>query len=182
MLLVVCTEPHTARWCARPIVTGHPRWDLTPVVLPLSEIPMIAGTEAVPELMMLSAIANADHPELTLTLDRLQASLSGAMNRREALYFDVLDTTLTRITQSDVETDVNIPGRSYDYWSPTVRKFVNQGRAEGKADALLTILDLRGIKVPDGVRERFASCDDLEQLGEWIGRAATADALEEVLV
>ena len=43
------------------------------------------------------------------------------------------------------------------------------------------VLDARGINVPDELRERITACTDLEQLGKWIRRAATAHTAQDLL-
>jgi hypothetical protein len=42
------------------------------------------------------------------------------------------------------------------------------------------VLRARGIDVPDAVRERVQSCEDLEQLETWLSRAATAQTIGDV--
>jgi HEPN domain-containing protein len=45
------------------------------------------------------------------------------------------------------------------------------GQAEGKAQALLTYLRLRGLDVPEEVRDRILACTDLARLDEWFVRS-----------
>lgn len=54
------------------------------------------------------------------------------------------------------------------------------GRVEGKAGSVLKILAARNLPVPDEVRERILSCQDEEQLDEWVGRAVTASSADEL--
>jgi len=46
--------------------------------------------------------------------------------------------------------------------------------------ALLSILDARGIPVPDGVHNRITSCTDLDQLDTWVRRAITATTVDDL--
>jgi hypothetical protein len=55
-----------------------------------------------------------------------------------------------------------------------------QGRAHGTADALLTLLQARGLPVSDEQRVRIAGCTDLELLAQWIRKAATVSSTEEL--
>ncbi|MGW4907973.1 hypothetical protein [Streptomyces sp. NPDC004270] len=55
-----------------------------------------------------------------------------------------------------------------------------KGRAEGRAEDILRILDLRGIEVADVDRERITACADLETLGTWFDRAVTAASGQEL--
>jgi hypothetical protein len=61
----------------------------------------------------------------------------------------------------------------------------DQGRAEGEvegaAHAVLTVLCVRGIAVPDAARERILAERDLDQLHRWVERAVVATSLDDVL-
>jgi 3-methyladenine DNA glycosylase AlkC len=65
---------------------------------------------------------------------------------------------------------------THRYQSDFARRYFSQGEAE----AVLTILDARGIAVPDEIRANIAKCTDLDQLGRWIRRAATADKIQDL--
>jgi hypothetical protein len=56
-----------------------------------------------------------------------------------------------------------------------------RGEARGKAEALLLVLEIREITVPDQVRERVLACTDTVQLDEWVRRATTADSIADVI-
>ncbi|WP_237519347.1 hypothetical protein [Streptomyces sp. HUCO-GS316] len=55
-----------------------------------------------------------------------------------------------------------------------------QGQAEGRAEDILRVLDLRGVEVPEAARERITSCTDLDTLGTWFDRAVTAADTQEL--
>lgn len=69
---------------------------------------------------------------------------------------------------------------TYECQREFVRRYVFQGRVEGEAKAVLTVLDARGIDVPEDARSRIAGCSDLDQLGTWVRRAATADSIQDL--
>jgi len=54
-------------------------------------------------------------------------------------------------------------------------------RAEGHADALLTVLRVRGIAVPAGARDRILAQKDLEQMTRWLEKATVASTIAEVI-
>jgi hypothetical protein len=56
-----------------------------------------------------------------------------------------------------------------------------EGRAEGEVRAVLTVLDARGVHVPEKARERIEACTDLERLETWLRRALTATTVDEVI-
>jgi hypothetical protein len=57
-----------------------------------------------------------------------------------------------------------------------------RGRAEARADALVTILSARGIVPSAAQLDRVRSCGDVALLDRWIARAATASTADEVFV
>lgn len=57
---------------------------------------------------------------------------------------------------------------------------LEKGLANGRAAAVLAVLDARGIAVPEAERTRILSCHDLAQLDVWLRRAASATALADV--
>ena len=79
--------------------------------------------------------------------------------------------------------------KGYEYQSDFAKKYVAQGRTEGHiegrteeaARALLTVLRVRGITVPDAVRERILAQKDPERLEEWLERAAVASSVNAIL-
>ena len=66
------------------------------------------------------------------------------------------------------------------YQSEFANRYFSKGEARGEAQALLRVLSARGIAVPDDVRTRIVNCTDVDQLGAWIERAATADKIEDL--
>jgi hypothetical protein len=67
--------------------------------------------------------------------------------------------------------------KGYEYQSEFAKKYV----AQGEARALLTVLRVRGIDVPEADRERVLAQGDPERLQRWLERAATATTLAQVL-
>ena len=71
--------------------------------------------------------------------------------------------------------------KGYEYQSDFAKKYVAQGNAEGTARALLTVLRIRGIAVPDAVRERILAQTDPERLERWLEKAAVAASVATVI-
>lgn len=83
-------------------------------------------------------------------------------NARYAIW---LDKTLTR-------DDALIEGRA---------RGLEEGRAEGVAATLLTVLDARGFAITDEQRARIRACKDLQQqLEQWTRRAVAASSAEKL--
>ncbi|MDQ3790266.1 MAG: hypothetical protein M3422_23865 [Actinomycetota bacterium] len=69
---------------------------------------------------------------------------------------------------------------TWEYKSDFARRYYGQGRAEGEARAVLGVLEVRGITMPDGARERIMRCTDLDQLEIWVRRAVTVSTVDEL--
>jgi hypothetical protein len=60
------------------------------------------------------------------------------------------------------------------------REHFGRGKAEGEAEAILTVLSARGVEVSDASRARITTCSDLDQLKIWASRAATAETTDDL--
>lgn len=56
-----------------------------------------------------------------------------------------------------------------------------RGEARGRAEALLMMLEARGLPIDDSARARVLRCDDPALLATWIGRALSAASVADVL-
>lgn len=191
VLLVVCADEATAAWCRRPIEFGHPGWRLVPVVLGPDRVPVVTEVaEAIraPELAVLSAMAHGAGPGWERVLDALVGALGSVDEERFALYSDVVLAALPVAAQRYLEALVKVGTHTYEYQSEFVRRYIFQGRAEGRvaglaegeAKAVIMVLDARGVDVPEAARTRITECTDPEQLDLWVHRAATADSADDL--
>lgn len=55
-----------------------------------------------------------------------------------------------------------------------------EGTTAGTAGAVLTVLAVRRVKVPEPARQEFLACTDTDQLSDWLTRAATASTITDV--
>lgn len=73
---------------------------------------------------------------------------------------------------------------TYEYQGRIARKYVAQGREEGREEGLvggiLTVLEARHLTVSALQRARIAECADIDQLTAWLRRAATAADADEI--
>jgi hypothetical protein len=67
------------------------------------------------------------------------------------------------------------------YQSDFARRWVAEGRAEGRAEVIVLVLSARGIEVPEDARARILACTDLAQIDAWVERAATVPSIEGLL-
>lgn len=174
-LLVICPDRGVARQARVPIRMGHPGLVVTPLVLGPDEIPVIIDPDEAAEnveLAVLSALVHGTEPPA----EKIFAAMFDAFHRTDTDeaqgYIDELLAMLPRAAGQLLEAMMQTKQREYksDYF----RKAEAEGRAKGEATAILTVLDSRGIKVPDEIHARVIGCTDLEQLDTWLRRAVTA--------
>ncbi|KYG01793.1 hypothetical protein BE21_55875 [Sorangium cellulosum] len=174
-----------AQWCSRPIDTGHPGLTLTPLVLGPEGVPVVTDAEqarAAPEVVVLSAMAHGRGEEGEAIGVAFLAAVAGLDEERRALYADVVLSSLNEAARRMLEAMMK---SGYQYQSEFARSYVAQGRQEGsieaKAQAVLAVLETRGLEIPAEVRERVLASTDLAELDRWIRRAAVVGDARELL-
>jgi hypothetical protein len=174
-LLVITVDPIIAAWCAKPIKVGHPGFVLRPRVLGPDAIPCITDPDvarAQPELSVLSAIAHADSDEaFAIARVAFQAIVSLPHDRR----YDCSDAILTALNDSARSALEAWMSQQHEYQSELFRNLVDQGREEGRElglrEALIAVLEARGLPLSDAERARIESESSIEKLRAWL-RAA----------
>jgi hypothetical protein len=96
---------------------------------------------------------------------------------RARLYYDLVYNSVNEAARRALETMM----KGYEYQSDFAKKYVGQGRTEEAARNLLSVLRVRGIPVPDAVRERILAQKDPERLERWLERAVVAASAVAVL-
>ena len=66
-------------------------------------------------------------------------------------------------------------------WADARREGRGEGRAAEAARAVLTALRVRGLAVPDDMRERILGEKDPERLQRWLEKAIVASSIAEVV-
>lgn len=187
-LLIVAPEPAIANWCAEPIETGIPGFVLRPPVLHRSAVPVVTDPgEAArrPELGVLSAIAHGKTELGEPIVTALLPVIRDLDDDRTRLYYDLIYNSVNEAARRTLEAMM----KNYEYQSPFAKKYVAEGRIEGRvegrteeaANAVLTVLQARGIAVPDADRERILAQRDLERLERWLRKAAVAPSVTAVI-
>jgi hypothetical protein len=157
LLLVVCWNPDEVEECRQTIRTGHPGFDLRPIVA---------------------------HPGNTLSSDSgergpyliLFAGYIGAID----LDSDDGQRLVLEAARHAMEAKMATPA----YRSDFIDSFKAEGRAEGKAEslalAIMKTLAVRGILVDEKRTEQVQSCADLDQLNTWFESALTAETADDI--
>ncbi|WP_437914603.1 hypothetical protein WME73_02315 [Sorangium sp. So ce302] len=150
-LLVVAPDPLVADWCAQPIEIGVPGFVLRPPVLRRDSVPVVTDpAEAVrrPELGVLSAMAHGETEQGATIAGAVLPAIQGLDDERARFYYDLLYNSLNDAARRALEAMM----KGYEYQSDLAKKYVAQGRDEGRVEgaarALLSVLRARGIAVP----------------------------------
>lgn len=180
-LLVICPDARVAGWAAEPIELGPPGSRVRPVALGPEQTPVVTDPDEArrsPELAVLSTLVHAGRQDPYPLFKALLEAFGALGTGRASLYYDFLTTELSSVTAKLLEDFVT--ATDYHYRSDFARHHFAEGKAEGEAEALLTILDARGLALSEEVRTRITSCTDLDLLKQWLRQAATAERVEEL--
>src|SRR5262245_11124592 len=191
-LLVVAPDMAVAEWCAEPIDTGIPGFILRPPVLRRAAVPVVTDLEEAvrrPELGVLSAMAHGETEQGATIASAVLPAIRELDDDRARFYYDLVYNSLNEAARHALEAMM----KGYEYQSDFAKKYVAQGRTEGRTEgraegraeeaacALLTVLRVRGIAVPDAVRERILAQKDPERLERWLEKAAVAASVTAVI-
>lgn len=179
LLLVFATTSAAARGSARPIRTGHPGWDLTPLITGIGRTPLTApGARFAPELVLLNIItgdlALDTHEKRMLAVTTIRFAPPGRLERYTRY--------IRALTPPPAREALEVLMRS-ELKDAFVDGLLDQGRAEGRAqgraEMLLQLLSTR-FTLTGSIRDRVKACTDTAQIGTWFDRAITAKSLDEV--
>lgn len=181
-LLVVCRDPKVARWAEQPIFLGCTNMFIPRVLWP-NDVPEItdeAGAAMDPELAVLSAVAHG-HDRDVARVARIATVALGASTKLDAdrsnLYFDLVLNSLSEAARTALQDMLPF---KYEYQSDFAKRYVGQGRAEGRAEIVTRQLKARFGSLSEEVKAQIASssCEELDAIGV---RLLTAASLQEVL-
>ena len=192
-LLIIAPDPSVADWSGEPIEIGPPGFVLTPPVLRGKLIPVVTDPEDAarrPELAVLSAMAHGDTIDAQAIVQAVLPALEKLKKldkERSNFYFDMVYNSINEAARRALETKM----KGYVYTSPYIKKYfegLDEGRKEGRenainegiARALLNVLRVRGISVPEATRQRVVSEKDTARLERWHERAIVASSLADV--
>jgi hypothetical protein len=149
----------------------------SPLVLGPASVPVIddvAAAERDPELAVLSCIAhgNEAHAEV-LGRAALLATLR-LSDERQVLCSDLVFAALSEAARAALE-DL-MAGGTYEFQSD----FAKKHQAKGRAEALLAVLEARGLRASDEARTRILACADATQLDAWIRKAVSIASVDEL--
>ncbi|KAB8181002.1 hypothetical protein [Microbispora catharanthi] len=201
-LLVICMNRAVGRWCEQPISMG-PSGTVTPVAIHSDRLPLITDPGEArrhPELAVLSVAMNGDHPDIDKAMEVMLEGLNELDRKGAQLYLSYVFGLVPTVVGERLRELLMTASADYEkvigarYFSEWVNKGLEQGlqqgreqgreqgRAEGEIEAILTVLDARGLDIPAEARERISRCSDLHLLEKWIRRAVTVTSVDELFV
>ena len=186
-LVVYCPDVGIARRYRSSVEYEGLSLSLRPFIFTPADVPLVVDLELArtnPSLAVLSALCHSAHPDVDATFPALTAALGSLGPKRAILYYDIVLAGLPATPRARWEAFMTTTVGS-NYRSELLRE-VDQagearGEARGEANAVLIVLDGRGVAVPEDVRERILACTDLDQLDTWLRRAGTATTVEDVI-
>lgn len=189
LLVTVCKDLPTASWAAGPFECRVGTWttqSTRPFVLGPANVPEITDESAVarePALATLSAIVHSNSPNAPAILSMVARGMR-ALDKATAKYWcewlEVgLENTPVRETWRELENMVAtyFPGRGTLFEETYL-----EGKAEGKAEDILRVLEKRDVPVPEAIRDRITTCIDLDTLTLWFDRSLTATTAEDLFL
>lgn len=164
---------------------------LRPFVFTPSDVPLVTDVQlarANPALAVFAAICHGGDSDVDAVFPALAEALRALGPRNAILYYDIVLAGLPAAPRARWEAYMSTTVGS-EYRSELLREVDARGRALGEARgeargegrAVLTVLDARGVPVPDSVREQILACTDLAQLDTWLRRAITAATAADVI-
>ena len=181
ILVVLCWDPREADRCRRVIRTGHPGFDLAPVVIDSGAPPGRDDTGG-PYLTAFAASMGGIDMETEPGARRvLDAIASPEVSEADRLRMTAIILTLA----SDAARHLLEAMMTTSEYEKTLAERIHdqgmaEGEAKGEAKALLRLLAARGLAPSEAQRNQVTSCTDAAQLDLWFDRAVTVGTAAEV--
>jgi len=185
VLVVLCPDPAEAAKCRQLIRTGHPGFDLAPVVIDSGGPPGRDGAGG-PYLTLFAASMGGIDMESEPGARRvLDAMASAEVNDADRLRMTAI---ILRLASDAARQILEAMMTTSEYEKTFVERIHDQGiiegeakgKAEGKAEDILKLLVARHLAPSQEQRQRVTSCTDSAQLDLWFDRAITATTAAEV--
>jgi hypothetical protein len=177
VLVVLCPDPAEAAKCRQLIRTGHPGFDLAPIVMDSGSPPGRDDTGGPYLTVFAASMGGIDMESESGARRVLNAMASPEVTDADRLRMTAI---ILRLASDAARQILEAMMTTSDYEKTFVERIHDQGVSEGKAEAVLRILDARRLAPSQEQRERVMSCTDSAQLDVWFDRAITAGTAAEV--
>jgi hypothetical protein len=180
-LLIITAREDVAAWCRRPIQMG-PHNVFTADVLGPAEVPLLDDEAAIRralEVAVLSCFVHGQDPNAEAVSRLANTTLAVAKellpNELLELYSKIVVATLSKRA-----VEMLMATSNHEYVSEFAKMFYAEGEAKGKVEALLSVLESRGLRISPKDRERILACKDQTQLDAWIRKAVSVATVDEL--
>ncbi len=175
-VLVIAPDASVAADARAPIALGPGGSVFQAIVVGPAEVPVVtekADAREMPEVALLSVFAHGHGPD-GARVGRAALAGAGMLGDQSLLYSELILRAVGEATRRMLEEEMT--DRAFEYTTD----FAIKHQAKGRAEALLDLLDARGIVIAPEERARVLACSDRDALTRWLRRAATASSAEAV--
>ncbi len=185
-LVVVAEDELTADWAGQPNPYFQPNSPFLPLVLAPGDVPVVDSTQqalSCPEAALLSLTVHGRGPR---GLD-VAAALVQVAPRWKQEYKLICAMLLMQLLDPEQRHALEVRfGMDLTEWyrnneNEAIRRSWVRGKDEGKAEAVLKVLQARGLALTPAQKEQILHCQDAATLDRWLVRALTATTAGEVL-
>ena len=184
ILVVICWDPREAARCRRVIPTGHPGFDLYPIVVDPRTFPSWEG--AGPYLAILAGATKA----IDLATPGGRDAVLTAIEQAGASHADTaaLSTIILGVADAAARAELEALMASPKFHSTFVDGLLQQGEEKGmekgavrsKVEDLVKLIQARGLELTKAQLNLVTSCADLSQLATWFDQALDAKTTDEI--
>ncbi|WP_170293684.1 MULTISPECIES: hypothetical protein [Nocardiopsis] len=176
-LLVLTPTTALARRYSAPIDLGC--GEIRPLVLALDTLEPVTDQSVAAAHPVLTVLALASNPtDDKAALEALFVALKSLDTSASSLYSDYVLAALSATALSSLEEIMTLS--DYEFRTELIGRPFREGEAKGRAEAILGVLDSRGIAVSDRTRDRITGSTDLDELDLWVRRAVRVDRAEDL--
>jgi hypothetical protein len=186
-LVVYCPDPALAGWYRDMFDGEGPSLPLRPYIFTPHDVPLVVDVElarANPALAVFSAICHGGDAGVDVVFPALAEALRALGPQKAIFYHDVVLAGLPQAPRVRWEAYMST-ATEYEFRSELLREAAARGQALGEARgegrSVLTVLDARGVSVPEAIRKQILACTDLTQLDTWLRRAVTATTADDII-
>jgi hypothetical protein len=187
-IVAIALDARTAAWCSEPIDLDGLKSAVWPLVIGPALVPIVDARSARtnPDLAVVSLLAHRNEP---VAIDLSRAILGACADldpARAELYadlaFGLLGEAARRALEAEMKLESYVPKNEFlEGLRAAARSSGHaEGLAEGRAHAVLDVLDTRGLAVTDTQREVIVACVDEELLAQWLRRAVVVASTAEL--
>jgi hypothetical protein len=180
ILVVLCWDPREADRCRQVIATGHPGFDLYPIVIDPRTFPSPEG--AGPYLTILAGAAKA----IDLGTPAGRDAVLAAIEQTRAGHADTaaLTTIILGVADAAARRELEALMASPKFRSTFVDGLLQQGEEKGavtsRIEDLVKVIRARGLELTKAQLKLVTSCADLTQLATWFDQALDAKSTDEI--